>query len=157
MRYGNLLFRFSVTGGELFNKIVTKGFYSESDGAFLIKQILDGIAFMHSKNLVHRDLKVRYTNRLICKIIFNALFAHLTLGFTMQPENLLCASPADDLSDVKLSDFGLAKEVPPGTTLSGRYGSPQYMAYEILDYMQLTLANLISTTALKFGPRSLTD
>jgi serine/threonine protein kinase len=49
-----------VSGGELFEKIVAKGFYSENDGTHIIRQILEGIAYCHARNVVHRDLKVLY-------------------------------------------------------------------------------------------------
>eukprot|EP01122_Echinamoeba_exundans_P003450 TRINITY_DN1354_c0_g1_i2.p1 TRINITY_DN1354_c0_g1~~TRINITY_DN1354_c0_g1_i2.p1 ORF type:complete len:624 (-),score=108.57 TRINITY_DN1354_c0_g1_i2:53-1924(-) len=101
-----------VMGGELFDKIVSKGFYSESDATHLIRQILEGIAYCHNRGVVHRDLK---------------------------PENLLCeTADADDLSDVKITDFGIAQVLKPGQTLSGRYGSPLYMAPEIVEGREYT-------------------
>jgi len=47
-----------VTGGELFDRIVEKGNYTERDASLLIKQILEAVGFMHDKGVVHRDLKV---------------------------------------------------------------------------------------------------
>ena len=49
---------FRVTGGELFDRIVEKGNYTERDASLLIKQILEAVGFMHDKGVVHRDLKV---------------------------------------------------------------------------------------------------
>ena len=46
-----------VTGGELFDRIVEKGSYSEKDAADLIKQVLSAVAYMHEEGVVHRDLK----------------------------------------------------------------------------------------------------
>ena len=46
-----------VTGGELFDRIVEKGSYTEKDAADLIKQVLSAVAYMHSEGVVHRDLK----------------------------------------------------------------------------------------------------
>ncbi|XP_065566259.1 calcium/calmodulin-dependent protein kinase type 1-like [Artemia franciscana] len=48
-----------VTGGELFDRIVEKGSYTERDASFLIKQVLEAVDFMHDQGVVHRDLKVR--------------------------------------------------------------------------------------------------
>ena len=48
---------FRVTGGELFDRIVEKGSYSEKDAADLIKQVLSAVAYMHEEGVVHRDLK----------------------------------------------------------------------------------------------------
>ena len=72
---------FRVTGGELFDRIVEKGSYTEKDAADLIKQVLSAVAYMHSMGVVHRDLK---------------------------PENLLYHS-ADEDSKIMISDFGLSK------------------------------------------------
>jgi serine/threonine protein kinase len=49
---------YSATGGELFDAIVSKGFYSEADAAKIVKQILEAIAYTHSLGIAHRDLKV---------------------------------------------------------------------------------------------------
>lgn len=70
-----------VTGGELFDRIVEKGSYTEKDAADLIKQVLDAVAYMHREGVVHRDLK---------------------------PENLLYCSQDED-SKIMISDFGLSK------------------------------------------------
>lgn len=47
-----------INGGELFDRIVEKGSYTEKDAANLIKQILEAVDYMHSQGVVHRDLKV---------------------------------------------------------------------------------------------------
>jgi len=47
-----------VTGGELFDRIVEKGSYTEKDASHLIRQILEAVDYMHSQGVVHRDLKV---------------------------------------------------------------------------------------------------
>ena len=71
-------------GGELFDRIVHKGFYSESDAVHVIKQILDGVSYLHSKGITHKDLK---------------------------PENILYDTTEDD-SIVKISDFGMSEVNP---------------------------------------------
>lgn len=48
----------SVSGGELFDRIVEKGFYTEMDASRLIRQVLDAVNYLHSLGIVHRDLKV---------------------------------------------------------------------------------------------------
>lgn len=47
-----------VTGGELFDRIVEKGSYTEKDAADLIRQVLEAVDYMHEQGVVHRDLKV---------------------------------------------------------------------------------------------------
>lgn len=47
-----------VSGGELFDRIVEKGFYTERDASALIRQILDAVKYLHNMGIVHRDLKV---------------------------------------------------------------------------------------------------
>lgn len=52
----SLIFR--VTGGELFDRIVEKGSYTEKDASGLIRQVLEAVDYMHEQGVVHRDLKV---------------------------------------------------------------------------------------------------
>lgn len=48
-----------MTGGELFDRIVEKGSYTEKDASGLIRQVLEAVDYMHEQGVVHRDLKVR--------------------------------------------------------------------------------------------------
>ncbi|GMR47752.1 hypothetical protein PMAYCL1PPCAC_17947 [Pristionchus mayeri] len=94
-----------VTGGELFEDIVAREFYSEADASHCIQQILESIAYCHSNCIVHRDLK---------------------------PENLLLASKAKGAA-VKLADFGLAIEVSADAEAwFGFAGTPGYLSPEVL-------------------------
>lgn len=55
-----------MTGGELFDRIVEKGSYTERDASHLIRQVLEAVDYMHDKGIVHRDLKVVFfASRLI--------------------------------------------------------------------------------------------
>lgn len=49
-----------VTGGELFDRIVEKGSYTEKDASGLIRQVLEAVDYMHEQGVVHRDLKVSF-------------------------------------------------------------------------------------------------
>ncbi|KAL4128982.1 hypothetical protein PRIC2_004994 [Phytophthora ramorum] len=94
-------------GGELFERIVKKNFYSEREARDLVKVLLETIAFCHNADVVHRDLK---------------------------PENLLLSSAEDD-ADIKLADFGFAKKsaIQNGDAgLVTACGTPGYVAPEIL-------------------------
>lgn len=94
-----------VTGGELFEDIVAREFYSEADASHCIQQILESVNHCHSNGVVHRDLK---------------------------PENLLLASKSKGAA-VKLADFGLAIEVQGDQQAwFGFAGTPGYLSPEVL-------------------------
>uniref|UniRef100_A0A6Q2ZBY5 Calcium/calmodulin-dependent protein kinase type IV n=1 Tax=Esox lucius TaxID=8010 RepID=A0A6Q2ZBY5_ESOLU len=93
-----------VTGGELFDRIVERGYYSERDAAHVIKQILEAVAYLHENGVVHRDLK---------------------------PENLLYADLSLD-APLKIADFGLSKIIDEQVTMKTVCGTPGYCAPEIL-------------------------
>lgn len=88
----------SVTGGELFDRIVEKGSYTEKDASNLIRQVLEAVDFMHSKGIVHRDLK---------------------------PENLLYENKSEN-SKIMISDFGLSKSEESGN-MATACGTPGYV------------------------------
>ncbi|KAL4100523.1 hypothetical protein PRIC1_008315 [Phytophthora ramorum] len=95
-----------VGGGELFDRIVEKTFYTEKEARDLVKILIDAIKYCHDQNVVHRDLK---------------------------PENLLLMS-ADDDASIKLADFGFAKTVTKDDAgLVTTCGTPGYVAPEILE------------------------
>ncbi|MBA0738076.1 hypothetical protein Gogos_011487 [Gossypium gossypioides] len=91
-------------GGELFDRIVAKGHYSEREAAKLIKTIVGVVEACHSLGVMHRDLK---------------------------PENFLFDSPGDD-AVLKATDFGLSIFYKPGQRYADVVGSPFYVAPEVL-------------------------
>ncbi|KAG8182270.1 hypothetical protein JTE90_004724 [Oedothorax gibbosus] len=94
-----------VTGGELFEDIVAREYYSEADASHCIQQILESVHHCHVNSIVHRDLK---------------------------PENLLLASKSKGAA-VKLADFGLAIEVQgEQQAWYGFAGTPGYLSPEVL-------------------------
>lgn len=62
---------YRVSGGELFDRIVEKGFYTERDASKLIRQILDAVKYLHDMGIVHRDLKVMLRHSFIITFVHN--------------------------------------------------------------------------------------
>ncbi|GAA6071132.1 calcium/calmodulin-dependent protein kinase type 1B isoform X1 [Tachysurus ichikawai] len=87
-----------VTGGELLDRILERGSYTEKDASRVIQQVLEAVKYLHQLDIVHRDLK---------------------------PENLLYETPLKD-SKIVLSDFGLSKIADQGI-LSTACGTPAYV------------------------------
>ena len=91
-------------GGDLFDRIVQKGNYSESEARKVMRRLLNAVYYLHEEqNVVHRDLK---------------------------PENILVVNRQSDI-EIKLTDFGLAKSVTEDG-LKTFCGTPQYFAPEVL-------------------------
>ena len=93
-----------VTGGELFDRIVARGNYSEKDAAVVMKTLCEALSYLHKMNVVHRDLK---------------------------PENILLATEAED-APIKIADFGLARMVDNKEMMKTACGTPGYVAPEVL-------------------------
>eukprot|EP01107_Rhizomastix_libera_P002377 TRINITY_DN140_c0_g1_i2.p1 TRINITY_DN140_c0_g1~~TRINITY_DN140_c0_g1_i2.p1 ORF type:complete len:453 (+),score=92.52 TRINITY_DN140_c0_g1_i2:180-1361(+) len=91
-----------VTGGELYDQIISRGSFTEKDARSIIKQLLEALQYMHSNGCAHRDLK---------------------------PENLLCE---ENGKIVKIADFGLSKDFSMASVMSTCCGSPSYVAPEVL-------------------------
>ncbi|XP_072133929.1 calcium/calmodulin-dependent protein kinase type 1B-like [Mobula birostris] len=92
-----------VSGGELFDRILDRGVYTEKDASSLIRQVLEAVRYLHENGVVHRDLK---------------------------PENLLYYN-SDENSKIMISDFGLSKMQDMGV-MSTACGTPGYVAPEVL-------------------------
>ncbi|KAL4607023.1 hypothetical protein ACB092_09G145500 [Castanea dentata] len=91
-------------GGELFDRIVARGHYTERAAAVVTKTIVEVVQMCHMHGVMHRDLK---------------------------PENFLFANKKET-SALKAIDFGLSVFFKPGETFSEIVGSPYYMAPEVL-------------------------
>ncbi|KAL8118255.1 calcium-dependent protein kinase 10-like [Apium graveolens] len=91
-------------GGELFDRIVARGHYSERAAASVAKTVAEVVKMCHDNGVIHRDLK---------------------------PENFLFANKKET-SPLKAIDFGLSVFFKPGEKFSEIVGSPYYMAPEVL-------------------------
>lgn len=91
-------------GGELFDRIIAKGHYSEREAARLFREMVSVVHTCHSMGVMHRDLK---------------------------PENFLFLS-RDDASPLKATDFGLSVFFKPGDVFKDLVGSAYYVAPEVL-------------------------
>ncbi|XP_075682809.1 myosin light chain kinase family member 4 isoform X2 [Rhinoderma darwinii] len=95
-----------VDGGELFDRIIDENCnLSEVDTILFIKQICEGIQYMHQMYIIHLDLK---------------------------PENIMCVSRAD--YQIKIIDFGLARRYKPREKLKVHFGTPEFLAPEVVNY-----------------------
>ncbi|KAM7278002.1 hypothetical protein ACFE04_005136 [Oxalis oulophora] len=91
-------------GGELFDRIVARGHYTERAAAFVMRTIVEVVLMCHKHGVMHRDLK---------------------------PENFLFANKKE-ASPLKAIDFGLSVFFEPGERFNEIVGSPYYMAPEVL-------------------------
>lgn len=111
-------------GGELFDRIRKKEVgLTEKMTKIIFYQVVLAVHYLHKRNIVHRDLKV----------IFSYLVSVFsTLEYSIpQPENILLATN-DEVTLVKVSDFGLSKFVDTQTMMRTFCGTPMYVAPEVL-------------------------
>ena len=91
-------------GGELFDRILEKGHFTETQAAAYMLQMVSAVNYLHSKKIMHRDLK---------------------------PENMMFETKEND-SHLKLIDFGSSKHFVDGLPTAERLGSAYYIAPEVL-------------------------
>uniref|UniRef100_A0A672MPX7 non-specific serine/threonine protein kinase n=1 Tax=Sinocyclocheilus grahami TaxID=75366 RepID=A0A672MPX7_SINGR len=101
-----------VSGGELFDFLAQKESLCEEEATEFIKQILNGVQYLHSKKIVHFDLK---------------------------PENIMLLDNNIQLPRIKLIDFGLAHRIKDGVEFKNIFGTPEFVAPEIVNYEPLGL------------------
>ncbi|KAM9826349.1 death-associated protein kinase 2a isoform X1 [Syngnathus typhle] len=101
-----------VSGGELFDFLAQKESLSEDEATQFIKQILEGVNYLHSRKIAHFDLK---------------------------PENIMLLDKNVPLPRIKLIDFGLAHKIEAGVEFKNIFGTPEFVAPEIVNYEPLGL------------------
>ncbi|NXS25389.1 MYLK2 kinase, partial [Mystacornis crossleyi] len=105
-----ILFMEFVEGGELFERIIDDDYHlTEVDCMVFVRQICEGIRFMHHMRVLHLDLK---------------------------PENILCVSATGHM--VKIIDFGLARRYNPNEKLKVNFGTPEFLSPEVVNYEQVS-------------------
>ncbi|XP_043351751.1 myosin light chain kinase 2, skeletal/cardiac muscle isoform X2 [Dermochelys coriacea] len=105
-----VLFMEFVEGGELFERIIDEDYHlTEVDCMVFVRQICDGITFMHQMHVLHLDLK---------------------------PENILCVTSTGHM--VKIIDFGLARRYNPREKLKVNFGTPEFLSPEVVNYDQVS-------------------
>ncbi|NXH52253.1 MYLK2 kinase, partial [Rhabdornis inornatus] len=105
-----ILFMEFVEGGELFERIIDDDYHlTEVDCMVFVRQICEGIRFMHHMCVLHLDLK---------------------------PENILCVSATGHM--VKIIDFGLARRCNPNEKLKVNFGTPEFLSPEVVNYEQVS-------------------
>ncbi|XP_068131901.1 death-associated protein kinase 2 isoform X2 [Hyperolius riggenbachi] len=102
-----------VSGGELFDFLAQKESLSEEEATSFIKQILEGVSYLHTRKIAHFDLK---------------------------PENIMLLDKTTAVPNIKLIDFGLAHRIEDGVEFKNIFGTPEFVAPEIINYEPLGLA-----------------
>ncbi|MGH0164925.1 UNVERIFIED_CONTAM: hypothetical protein FKN15_047979 [Acipenser sinensis] len=99
-------------GGELFDFLAEKESLTEEEATAFLKQILDGVQYLHLKHIAHFDLK---------------------------PENIMLLNRNVPHPRIKLIDFGLAHKIDFGNDFKNIFGTPEFVAPEIVNYEPLGL------------------
>lgn len=109
-----------INDGELFERIVKKTKLREDETKALFKQLLDGLQYLHDRNIIHRDIKPE-----------NIL---LSIKKRTSPDEIALGPWDDDELDitVKIADFGLAKFTGEMKFTNTLCGTPSYVAPEVL-------------------------
>ncbi|XP_071419035.1 myosin light chain kinase, smooth muscle isoform X3 [Pithys albifrons albifrons] len=95
-----------VSGGELFERIIDEDFeLTERECIKYMKQISEGVQYIHKQGIVHLDLK---------------------------PENIMCVNKTG--TSIKLIDFGLARRLENAGSLKVLFGTPEFVAPEVINY-----------------------
>lgn len=104
--------KYRVEGGELFDRVLDENFVlTDRVCAIFVRQICEAMDYIHRKNIIHLDLK---------------------------PENILCLTREGNR--IKIIDFGLAREYDPDKKLQVLFGTPEFVAPEVVNFESISFA-----------------
>ncbi|XP_055375189.1 myosin light chain kinase, smooth muscle-like [Condylostylus longicornis] len=99
-----------ISGGELFERVIDEDFVlTEKACVAFMRQICDGVGYIHSQSIIHLDLK---------------------------PENILCLTKTGNR--IKLIDFGMARRFDPAKKLKVLFGTPEFTAPEVVNFDEIS-------------------
>lgn len=115
-----------VSGGELFDFLAEKESLTEEEATQFLKQILDGVHYLHSKRIAHFDLKVRPGP---CENPVSAAWgwAVNAAPLPLQPENIMLLDKNVPNPRIKLIDFGIAHKIEAGNEFKNIFGTPEFV------------------------------
>ncbi|XP_076373591.1 myosin light chain kinase, smooth muscle-like isoform X2 [Tachypleus tridentatus] len=99
-----------IEGGELFERVIDDDFVlTEKACSIFMRQICEGVEYMHSQNILHLDMK---------------------------PENVLCVTKTGNR--IKLIDFGFARKYEPNKKMQVLFGTPEFVAPEVVNFERIS-------------------
>uniref|UniRef100_A0A674PCM8 Death-associated protein kinase 1 n=1 Tax=Takifugu rubripes TaxID=31033 RepID=A0A674PCM8_TAKRU len=108
-----------VAGGELFDFLAEKESLSEEEATQFLKQILDGVFYLHSKQIAHFDLK---------------------------PENIMLLNRSVPHPRIKIIDFGLAHKIDFSNDFKNIFGTPEFVGGYL--WVSLTIKSPCATLSI---------
>lgn len=103
----------------MFDYLAAKETFEEDEAVVFMRQLLDGLAFLHRRSVVHLDVKV-------CGCGLPSLWYTFSRCLGFQPENILLKEETS-VSSIKLIDFGLARKLDPEKPEREVCGTPEFV------------------------------
>lgn len=118
----------SIQGGELFERVIEEDYIlTEKACTVFMRQICEAVEFIHSKNILHLDLKPENVSYNTLRTRY--LNEHLHCMYVRQ---VLCLTKTGNR--IKIIDFGMARRYDPNKKLQILFGTPEFVAPEIVNF-----------------------